>query len=507
MSVGLVNVRSEVARLHRNLERVLRFSGESANVDFFISSVTEHNPFNATEEIVQWLREMNEVAYFHVEAVPLAELRQWRFDQWTGDLVHESGKFFSIRGLEVQTNIDPIREWSQPIIYQPEIGILGILTKKIDGILYLLMQAKPEPGNINSYQLSPTVQATRSNYTRVHGGRSTPYLEYFLDESRAQTLIDQLQSEQGARFYRKRNRNIIVRVPDDEDIGLGPNFRWVTLGQLKRLMQINNTVNMDTRSVISSIDYDPETKTSLEPVRKDDLRDCLGSSGLVSRPVNELTVSMIASAHGNSRPLHATCDLLRRLSREKFRCELNTRLIPLNEVRDWRRTPHEIHHVDGRYFAVIGVRVRACDREVPAWDQPIIKQVDKGIVGFIAREINGIIHFLAQLKMESGNMDLLELAPTVQCITGSYDTGKAPPFVAETVNRACGEVIFDTMQSEEGGRFYREQNRNMLLMLNDSFPIEINNPRYLWMSLKQLNRFLAFNNFLNIESRSLLAII
>ena len=32
------------------------------------------------------------------------------------------------------------------------------------------MQAKVEPGNINSIQLSPTLQATRSNYTKAHGG-------------------------------------------------------------------------------------------------------------------------------------------------------------------------------------------------------------------------------------------------------------------------------------------------------------------------------------------------
>ncbi|MFC1735239.1 NDP-hexose 2,3-dehydratase family protein [Candidatus Hydrogenedentota bacterium] len=501
------DIRDEALKLHRDLEGVLHSSGESDNIDFFISSLTEHNPFNTTEEIAQWLREMNGVEYFHVETIPLADLRQWSFNQWSGDLCHESGKFFSIRGLEAQTNVGPVKKWSQPIIDQPEIGVLGILAKKIDGILYLLMQAKPEPGNINTFQLSPTVQATQSNYKRVHGGKPTRHLEYFLDETRARTLIDQLQSEQGARFYRKRNRNIIVRVSNDEDIDLGQNFRWVTLGQLKRLMLLDNTVNMDTRSVVSNIDYNSETRTSLEPVRKDELRDCLGASSLVSKPVSELTVNMMVSAHSNSVPLHTTSNLLRRLSREKFRCELKTRLIPLNEVRDWQRTPHELHHAEGKFFSIIGVRVAAANREVSAWDQPIVKQMDRGIVGFIAREINDVVHFLVQLKMESGNLDLLELAPTVQCITGSYEGDKVPPFVPNMIKPTCGEVMFDTMQSEEGGRFYHEDNRNMLLMVDDSFPVEIDNPRYLWMSMNQLNRFLGFNNFLNVESRSLLAII
>jgi len=76
--------------------------------------------------------------------------------------------------------------------------------KKINGILYFLMQAKIEPGNINAVQLSPTLQATKSNYTQVHKGNVPLYLSYFLEERKDVTiLLDQLQSEQGARFLKK----------------------------------------------------------------------------------------------------------------------------------------------------------------------------------------------------------------------------------------------------------------------------------------------------------------
>lgn len=494
----------EVARLRHDLERVLHLSGESPNIDFLISSLTEYSPFNTTEEIEQWLRGKNSIEYFHVEPIPLADMRKWYFDQRTGDLRHESGGFFSIRGLKVRTSIGPVKEWTQPIIDQREVGVLGIITKKVNGVLYLLVQAKPEPGNINIFQLSPTVQATRSNYLRVHQGKPTRYLEYFLNSGRAQVLIDQLQSEQGARFYQKRNRNIIVRIKNYQDIELGPNFRWVTLGQLKRLMRMNSIVNMDARSVVSNISFDPEVKSSLEAVREDELRDCLERSKLVTKPLSDIGVKMLLSAHGNTPSIHSSDDLLRRLSQEKFNCELETRIIPLNEVRDWKRTPLEISHVDGTFFSVIGVRVSAESREVPSWDQPIIRKVDAGIVGFITRDIGGTIHFLVQLKMESGNMDLLELAPTVQCITGSYQRGKLPPFVSEMLNPTRSQVVFDTMQSEEGGRFYHEENRNILLLGNERFPIK-ELPRYFWANLNQLKLFLKFNNFLNVESRSLLA--
>ena len=116
------------------------------------------------------------------------------------------GKFFSIEGVDINTNFGVKANWQQPIIHQPEIGILGIITKKINGVLHFLLQAKIEPGNINFVQLSPTLQATKSNYSQVHGGNKPAYLEYFTGSLNVKTvvLIDQLQSEQGARFLMKR---------------------------------------------------------------------------------------------------------------------------------------------------------------------------------------------------------------------------------------------------------------------------------------------------------------
>ena len=294
--------------------------------------------------------------------IPLTELRKWRFHKETGNLEHRTKGFFSIRGLKVKTNIGQIREWSQPIIYQPEFGILGILTKKINGILYFLMQAKAEPGNINTFQLAPTVQATYSNYTRVHGGKKTPYLEYFLGGEHAHVLVDQLQSEQGARFYHKRNRNIIVRVSDNEEIKQKANFRWLTLGQLHRLVQENNIVNMDARSIISEINFAPEKVNSFETVDPNRLRIVLENSPIVTKPINDFGIQLIISSHPNSVPQHTMEELLQRITNEKYKCIIEVDPIPLNKVDHWIRTTDEIFHKQQKYFSVMGVRIKASDR-------------------------------------------------------------------------------------------------------------------------------------------------
>ena len=210
------------------------------------SALTEENPFITTREIEEWLMERNNEVVVNVEQVNFSDLDNRELDKSQSLIRHSTGRFFTIEGIKVETNWGLNSYWSQPIINQPEIGYLGIITKEINGILYFLLQAKIEPGNINNVQLSPTLQATKSNYTQAHGGNVPDYLEYFKDRDNVAILLDQLQSEQGARFLQKRNRNIIIQVFDN--IEVKDNFIWLTLGQIKKLITKDNLVNMDTRT-------------------------------------------------------------------------------------------------------------------------------------------------------------------------------------------------------------------------------------------------------------------
>ena len=157
------------------------------------SLLTEDNPFNSTAEIRKWIQRRNKEVIVEVKKIPFSELKMWHSEP-DGSIHHDSNRFFSIVGIDVQTDYGNIHNWRQPIINQPEIGYLGILTKVIDGVLYFLMQAKIEPGNVNCVQISPTLQATKSNYSRVHEGKSPNYLEYFINARSENIILDQLQS-------------------------------------------------------------------------------------------------------------------------------------------------------------------------------------------------------------------------------------------------------------------------------------------------------------------------
>ena len=124
------------------------------------------------------------------------------------------------------------------------MGILGIL-KNSKKNKYLL-QAKVEPGNKNKLQLSPTVQATKSNYQRVHGGKKIPYLNYFLKNSK--NFI--AQSEQGYRYLYKSNYNSLINIK--KKVKVLNNYFWLNKTDIKELVKKRSVLNMDTISVFST---------------------------------------------------------------------------------------------------------------------------------------------------------------------------------------------------------------------------------------------------------------
>ncbi len=190
---------------------------------------------------LKWIKKQKATQKIKVNEIKISDLVKWRYDK--KKIFHSSNKFFRIIGVDIKTNFFK-KNWDQPIIKQNEIGILGIIKDKIKN--KYLLQAKLEPGNINKLQLSPTVQATKSNYSKVHGGKNIAFLDFFLKKQKYKIL----QSEQGFRYYNKFNANIIYTTT--KKINYKKNFRWLSINEIKYLLNKKNLINMDTLSVFSS---------------------------------------------------------------------------------------------------------------------------------------------------------------------------------------------------------------------------------------------------------------
>ncbi|MGH3982298.1 MAG: NDP-hexose 2,3-dehydratase family protein [Pseudonocardiaceae bacterium] len=436
-----------------------------------------------------WFAGRAERSTHWVQRLHLDELVGWSRDPDTGNIAHHSGRFFTIEGLDVQIPDAPVPRWGQPIVNQPEVGILGIMMKEFDGVLHCLMQAKFEPGNCNGLQLSPTVQATRSNYTRVHQGKGVPYLEYFRHPAEHLVVADVLQSEQGAWFYQKRNRNMIVQV--DGDVAAEKDFHWLTIGQLHRLLTVENLINMDARTVLSCL---PFAGTDLLPFFDD---------AIAGRDTFHETVVRSCSAAAGS--LHPTYEILSWITGIRAQAEVRTRGVPLAQLPDWHWVDGAISHESGLFFDVIGVDVAGGSREVASWTQPMIEPKGTGIVAFLIRRIEGVLHALVHARVEPGYVDVVEIAPTVQCTPESLRVlppGARPRFLDTILEAAPHQIRFATNLSEEGGRFFNAINRYLIAEADVDFA---EGSEYRWMTLHQLVDLLRHSHYLNVQARSLVA--
>ncbi|GAA5075277.1 NDP-hexose 2,3-dehydratase family protein [Streptomyces similanensis] len=428
------------------------------------SAATAEGAGPRTEEIAGWLDARRAAHRFQVERIPFARLDGWSFQEGSGNLVHRSGRFFTVEGLRVTTASGPFRQWHQPVIKQPEIGILGIVVKEFDGVLHLLMQAKMEPGNRNLLQLSPTVQATRSNYTKAHRGAGVRYVEYFTDRSRTRVLADVLQSEHGSWFYRKSNRNMIVEALDD--VPSHDDFCWLTLGQVGALLRRDNVVNMDARTVLACAPF----------------------------------------AGGESAALHSETELLSWFTAERSRHDVTAERVALAGLPGWRRDAWSIAHEDDRYFRVVAVSARADSREVTGWTQPLFEPRGTGVTAFLTRRIGGVPHLLAHARVEGGFADTVELGPTVQYTPSNYDHLPArPPFLDTVLAADPARIRYEAVHSEEGGRFLNAESRYLFVEADEAqAPLEAP-PGYLWATAGQLTGLLRHNHYLNVQARTLLS--
>jgi dTDP-4-dehydro-6-deoxy-alpha-D-glucopyranose 2,3-dehydratase len=421
-------------------------------------------------EFFAWLDERRAKQPQEVRRIPFHELSGWEFAPDTGDLRHHSGRFFTVHGLRVRSDFGPVPEWEQPIIDQPEFGILGIAVREIDGVLHLLMQAKSEPGNVNGVQLSPTIQATKSNYSRVHGGSSVAYLEAFRRPAAGGVIADVLQSEQGTWFLRKRNRNMVVEV--GPEVSAAEDFCWLTLGQVNTLLTFENLVNMDSRTVLSCL---PDWEA--------------------------------AADFPEAQPLHGDTELRSWLTRRRVEHEVFTERLPLRDVACWRRWDDRIEHERGLYFQIIAVDVCSGRREVASWTQPLLRPSGTGIAGMLVRRVDGVLHALVRARVEPGLVDVAELSPTVLCTPENYahlPAAARPPFLDTLAERSAQQTLFDVVLSEEGGRFHHAQCRYVISEVAEDV-LRPDQEEFRWMSMEQLGALLKYSNQLNVQARTLVA--
>lgn len=456
-------------------------------VDLIRSWKLKEGNVNSTAELLGWIKELNKNTYVNIQECSINDSQFWFYDDYNGEVLNRKRSFFSIKGMRHFEDGEFVGE--QPIIVQPEIGYLGIICKKINGVLNFLMQAKIEPGNINCVQISPTIQATKSNFTRAHGGKYPAYFELFDNSNNYEVIYDQIQSEQATRFYKKRNRNMIMIV--NEEFEIYQNFRWMTLGQIKELMLIDNLVNMDTRTVLSGI---PFIDTLLNQKDKQELFELFDDKALYESLFNTSPIDVLPS-------------IFHKINNYKMFKDIIISTVPLGLLVDWKVDEYGITCKKQADFLVRYYDIEISGREVQHWSQPLFKAIGMATFGLITRVYNNKREFLVKIKHEIGSFDKVELGPSIQWEPTHYlyDDNEIEKIFRKYYENKVS-ILVDVVLSEEGGRFYHEQNKNVIIEVN-SCELDILPDDYIWTDFATLNYLVQVNNCLNIQLRNLLSLI
>ena len=127
--------------------------------------------------------------------------------------------------------------------------------------------------------------------------------------------------------------------------------------------------------------------------------------------------------------------------------------------------------------------------------------------GLLSRVKDGKRQYLVKIKPEIGSFDKAEIGPSVQWEPTHYlynDNEVEKVFRKHYENKRG--IMIDVILSEEGGRFYHEQNNNVIIEI-DPVELEVLPEEYIWVEYATLNYLVQVNNCLNIQLRNLLALI
>lgn len=179
----------------------------------------------------------------------------------------------------------------------------------------------------------------------------------------------------------------------------------------------------------------------------------------------------------------------------------HTEWISLSKSSSWHLRDGRISHKSGRFFSIVGIEYK--DNQGITQYQPFIEQKEIGTLGFLMRDTKKGKEILVQAKIEPGNVEVVQLAPTCQATKSNLlriHGGKNPPFSHVFADKHL-QIIKSSLQSEQGSRFFGKQNSNIIALIKQ----KLNLPdTHRWLSIDNLLNLLSKDYLVNTDARSVL---
>lgn len=397
-------------------------------------------------------------AGFEVVPTGLSSMPTWHFNE--GALSHVSGGFFSVVGVRFEaTDQAPRRD--ALFLFQPQSAINGLLTCVVDGIQHFLLQARAEPGNVGQAQFGPTLQSTPANYLCVHGGKATPFIEWFsTHRPDVQVLHDSVQLDLGERYLFKSKRVIVAKC--SADIAVPEGFVWVPAWLVNAAASRSTFLNTDLRALFGLCAWGAGagdlvplshwvTQSSRLPLRAD------------------AVAGVVLALQGGGSARYA--------------------LQSVASMTGWRAADDGIFdEAGGQGFDVGYFHVEARRREVARWQQPLIKSRSEGCARLLCRVVDGVFEVCVRVGAEWGLQTGRALQPSYLRYPGA--AGADPQMGVR--------VLLQTRESDEGGRFFQDASVYEIIQVASGAQVE-----GCWLRISELKWFLSCSNFCAIQLRVL----
>ena len=393
--------------------------------------------------------------YLDVKKIPLKQLGEWTLDD-NYSIQHKSKGFFTF----IATQQDGFKNI---LISQNEIGILSILLRFEEKDFMnreILIQKKQEPGNSPLTQLSPSIQMTFSNLTGKHGGEDINLIDiqnYF-----RKSLYSYIRHEQSDSFLYKKNLNIFSLFDSSMKKNLFDlrNKFWIKISEIIKLALLGDSIHADTRSVLFLY--------------------------FGKKLVNEFRYQFLNTIN---------YDLANKLNLWNLSNQKNWSFIKIKDVANYKNGSLHFNCPKDKFNKriVSGYSIKSNNREVFQWSQPLLF-INKKIYDLIFTESDNQIFIIISLKSSSGTMNNLEFMPSFS-FYAEDKTSNA--FYDNKIN-----LIHQSNQTEEGGRFFKRSNLHRIFYLKDISKYK-DDPNKLVLSIPEILYFYENSDFISMELRSI----
>ena len=174
----------------------------------------------------------------------------WIFKKMKDICVYRNGKIYLddkkeyfdkryIIGVSVKSNSREISIWDQPLLSIESKTIYLFVSKK-EGEYYLLVSIGLAPGLFTEFEILPSFVENYSEFKNF---------DYSKLMRKTKELHTSWQTEEGGRFYKRRNLHKIIFSEEMHSFENKPNLFWIKLNELYKFSFNTNFVSMELRSI------------------------------------------------------------------------------------------------------------------------------------------------------------------------------------------------------------------------------------------------------------------